>query len=82
MAWGVSVVNALAKKLTLEICRNNKVYRQSYTDSKPDAPLHEDEDTTLTGTKIQFWPSEETFSNVITFDYKNISQNVFVNWHF
>ncbi|RKZ83967.1 MAG: DNA gyrase subunit B, partial [Gammaproteobacteria bacterium] len=62
---GVSVVNALSKKLTMEICRNNKVYRQSYTDSVPDDRIEECEDTDATGTKIQFWPSEQTFSNVM-----------------
>ena len=73
---GVSVVNALSKKLTMEICRNNKVYRQSYTDSVPDAPIEECEETDATGTKIQFWPSEETFSNVMSFDYKILAKRI------
>ena len=73
---GVSVVNALSKKLTLEIRRNKKVYRQSYTDSVPDGPLHEDENCETTGTKIQFWPSLETFSNVTTFEYKILAKRI------
>ncbi len=73
---GVSVVNALSRKLKLEIKRNGRVYRQSYTDSIPDAPLKEEEVTTETGTTIQFWPSEEIFANVMTFDYKVLAKRI------
>jgi DNA gyrase subunit B len=72
---GVSVVNALSKKLTLEIKRNNRIYTQSYTHGVPDSPLVDNADTTETGTKIQFWPSEDTFSDV-TFDYKILAKRI------
>ncbi|MDH5591718.1 MAG: DNA topoisomerase (ATP-hydrolyzing) subunit B, partial [Gammaproteobacteria bacterium] len=72
---GVSVVNALSKKLTLEIRRNNKIYTQSYTDSVPDAPIQEGGESDTTGTKIQFWPSEETFSD-ITFEYSILAKRI------
>ncbi len=72
---GVSVVNALSKKLTLEIRRNNKVYRQTYTDSVPDAPIEEGEDCDTTGSIIQFWPSEQTFTQLV-YDYKEIAKRI------
>ncbi|NQZ53733.1 MAG: DNA topoisomerase (ATP-hydrolyzing) subunit B [Piscirickettsiaceae bacterium] len=73
---GVSVVNALSKKLTMEIRRNNKIYTQSYTDSEPDAPIKPGADCDDTGTKIQFWPSNKTFSNVLSFDYKILAKRI------
>src|ERR687895_122491 len=36
---GVSVVNALSSKLVVEVARNGKLWRQSYTRGRPDAKL-------------------------------------------
>ncbi|MGO9080943.1 MAG: DNA topoisomerase (ATP-hydrolyzing) subunit B [Streptosporangiaceae bacterium] len=58
---GVSVVNALAKRLTAEIRRDGFTWRQSYQMSHPVAPLEQGEATGETGTTITFWPDDTIF---------------------
>ncbi len=68
---GVSVVNALSKKLVVEVKRNGNVYSQEYSRGEAVTKLKivgrclKEE----TGTKITFWPDPEIFS-VLDFDYK------------
>jgi DNA gyrase subunit B len=61
---GVSVVNALSKRLMLTIRRNNRVYEQEYQHGVPQYALREVGETTSRGTAVRFWPSAETFTNI------------------
>ena len=66
---GISVVNALSKKLIVEIKRDGKIYTQEYSRGNAKTKLKVVGKSNETGTKITFWPDEEIFS-VVDFDYK------------
>lgn len=72
---GVSVVNALSKKLTLSIKRRGQLFEQEYNMGVPVKPLIAVGETTGSGTKIRFWPSEETFTN-IHFHYDLLTKRI------
>ncbi|MFJ2355731.1 DNA topoisomerase (ATP-hydrolyzing) subunit B [Frigoribacterium sp. NPDC087798] len=68
---GSSVVNALSSELDVEVRRQGNVYRQSFTDGVPVAPLAKGEEDDTTGTTITFWPNSEIFETV-EFDYETL----------
>ncbi|SEH62586.1 MULTISPECIES: DNA topoisomerase (ATP-hydrolyzing) subunit B [unclassified Leifsonia] len=68
---GSSVVNALSARLDIEVYRQGYVWRQSYRNGVPEAPLEQGEASDRTGTTITFWPSTETFETVV-FDYETL----------
>lgn len=61
---GVSVVNALSKKMIVEVYRNETKYMQSYKKGIPDAELKKTGQTKYRGTRIHFWPDDEIFDTV------------------
>ncbi len=58
---GVSVVNALSKRLDLEIKREGGIFTQSYERGNPVSKLKQIGKTKKTGTKVTFWPDEDIF---------------------
>jgi DNA gyrase subunit B len=68
---GSSVVNALSRRLEVEVRRQGHVWRQGYSVGVPEAPLSMDEPSDATGTTITFWPSEDIFETV-EFDYETL----------
>jgi DNA gyrase subunit B len=62
---GVSVVNALSSKLTIEVKRSGKVHQQFFERGKSMAPLAIVGDTADTGTLVTFIPDHEIFTETI-----------------
>jgi len=60
---GVSVVNALSEKLELEVDRDGKKYFIEFHNGKAKFPLKVSGKSKTSGTKINFLPSKEIFSN-------------------
>ncbi len=61
---GVSVVNALSKKLDLTIYRDSKEYFVTFSDGVTKKSLKKVGNTKKKGTKITFLPSNEIFSSI------------------
>jgi DNA gyrase subunit B len=72
---GVSVVNALSKRLEVEVKRDGGIYTQVYERGNPITPLKKIGKTNKTGTKITFWPDDEIFETT-EFNFEVLTQRM------
>ncbi|GAB3674537.1 DNA topoisomerase (ATP-hydrolyzing) subunit B [Angustibacter aerolatus] len=68
---GISVVNALSHRLDVAVAQRGHVFRQSYADGVPQAPLEQGEETDRTGTTVTFWANPEIFETV-EYDFETL----------
>ncbi len=64
---GISVVNALSKKLVLNIEREGFLWREEFAKGIPQNALEQIKPSKKTGTTVEFWPDGEIFE-ITSFD--------------
>lgn len=62
---GVSVVNALSKKLVANVKRDGYRFTQEFSQGKATSELKRNEKTDETGSTIRFWPDDEIFETTV-----------------
>ena len=72
---GVSCVNALSTKMISQVFRDGKIYQQEYACGKPLYPVKVVGDTSLRGTRQQFWPDGSIFTTT-TYKYDILSNRM------
>lgn len=79
---GVSCVNALSKKMVVQVYKNGQIYEMEFGRGKVAKPLQVVGSTDKRGTKITFWPDDDVMS-VVDFDYdilaKRLKELAFLN---
>ncbi|MEK7127595.1 MAG: DNA gyrase subunit B [Patescibacteria group bacterium] len=73
---GASAVNALSKKMVVQVVQKGKLYEQSYKMGIADAPVKEIGKAAGTGTKTTFWPDETIFTITTEFNYGTIKNKI------
>ena len=69
---GASVVNALSSRLDVEVKRNETLWKQTYNQGRPVAPLTHSGKVKGTGNKITFWADQEIFETIV-YDYDTLA---------
>ena len=79
---GVSVVNALSKRVEVDICRSGRRHRMTFVDGGQIeealvdvGPAPETSGTTQTGTTIRFWPDGSVLEDV-SFRYQTVAERL------
>jgi DNA gyrase subunit B len=72
---GASVVNALSRRLEVEVYIDKKIHKQAYNRGEADGGLEVTGTTELRGTQVTFWPDDEIFH-----DYNEENERVKIDF--
>ena len=72
---GVSVVNALSRRVEVDIDRDGFHWNQPYVDQKPAGPLAKGDKSSKHGTTVTFWADEKIFETT-KFDFETIRRRL------
>jgi DNA gyrase subunit B len=72
---GVSCVNALSKKLVVDVFKNGKIYQMSFSQGIPLGPISIIGESTKKGTKVTFTPDDAIMSATV-FDYDILAKRL------
>ncbi len=72
---GVSVVNALSRRLEVQINREGYVWRQGYALGTPEADLVKGEVTQTSGTRVTFWADPDVFETT-HYDFETLARRL------
>ena len=79
---GVSVVNALSKKMVVQVARDGHVYEMQFSRGVTTQKMREIGTSDTTGTTVTFWPDDEIFETTV-YDYDvlhdRLQQTAFLN---
>ncbi len=72
---GVSVVNALSKKMVVQVKRDGKIYEMKFSRGKTTQKMKQVGTAKATGTITTFWPDEDVFETTV-FDYETLRRRL------
>ncbi len=73
---GASVVNALSKKLTVQVHKNGQIHQITFERGDIIDELTVVGETDKQGTIVQFWPDPEIFTETVIFEFEKLNVRV------
>ncbi len=73
---GVSCVNALSKKLVVDVYRDGKIYQQEYCKGVPQFEVKVIGETNRTGTSVTFTPDDTIFTQTTDYNFEILASRL------